>query len=97
MGPRDQGPAAAWAAIRKKDSYLRAFFYKLKSRQGPKKAIVAVARKILVAAYYIMRDDLTHIELGTGYLDNLDRARISRRLVQRLQGLGYEVELRPAA
>lgn len=88
---------AAWAAIGKKDSYLRSFFYKLKSRQGPKKAIVAVARKILIAAYYILRDDATYNELGSGYLDNLDKARISRRLVQRLKGLGYEVELRPAA
>lgn len=88
---------AAWAAIGKKDTYLRSFFYKLKSRQGPKKAIIAVARKILIAAYYILRDGVTYQELGATYLDELDRARISRRLVQRLNGLGYDVEIRPAA
>ncbi|MCX4239058.1 IS110 family RNA-guided transposase, partial [Paraliomyxa miuraensis] len=85
---------AAWAAIGKKDSYLRSFFYKLKSRHGPKKAIVAVARKLVIAAYYILRDGVEYHDLGSGHLDNLDKTRISRRLVQRLKGLGYEVELR---
>jgi len=34
----------AWAAIRAKDSYLRAQFHRLKARRGPMKAIIAVAR-----------------------------------------------------
>ena len=33
----------AWAAVRKKDSYLQAQFYRIKARRGPKKAIMAVA------------------------------------------------------
>ena len=33
----------AWAATRKKDSYLHALFHRIKARRGPKKAIVAVA------------------------------------------------------
>ena len=41
---------AAWAAMRKKDSYLHAQFLRLKSRRGPKKAIVAVAASMLTAA-----------------------------------------------
>jgi ABC transporter substrate binding protein len=36
-------PNAAWAAVRKKDSYLQAQFYRIKARRGPKKAIMAVA------------------------------------------------------
>ena len=42
---------AAWAGARKKDSYLHAQFVRLKSRRGPKKAIVAVAASMLTAAY----------------------------------------------
>ncbi len=44
---------AAWAAIRKKDSYRRAQFLRLKSRRGPKKAIIAVAASILTATYHM--------------------------------------------
>src|SRR5439155_26360741 len=47
---------AAWAATRKKDSYLRAQFLRIKSRRGAKKAILAVANSILPAAYYMPRD-----------------------------------------
>ena len=32
----------AWAAVKKKGSYLQAQFYRLKARRGPKKAIMAV-------------------------------------------------------
>ena len=35
---------AAWAATRKKESYLQAQFRRLKGKRGPKKAIVAVRR-----------------------------------------------------
>ncbi len=45
----------------------------------------------------ILRDDVEYQERGPAYLDTLDKARISSRLVQRLEGLGYEVELRPPA
>src|SRR4029077_13213707 len=34
---------AAWAATRKKDSYLQAFYHRVRARRGAKKAIVAVA------------------------------------------------------
>ena len=44
--------SAAWAATRKKDSYLRAQFLRIKSRRGAKKAILAVANSMLTAAYY---------------------------------------------
>jgi len=47
---------AAWAAIRTKDSYLRAQFLRLRARRGGKKAIVAVAASILTIMYYIIRD-----------------------------------------
>jgi hypothetical protein len=47
---------SAWAASRHKDGYLRAQFLRIKSRRGPKKAIIAVAASILTAAYYLVRD-----------------------------------------
>jgi transposase len=46
----------AWAAVKKKGSYLQAQFYRIKARRGPKKAIMAVAASILTAIYHRLKD-----------------------------------------
>lgn len=84
---------AAWAAVRKTDSYLRARFHRLKARRGPKKAIVAIAAKILIAAYYILRDGVDYKELGGDFYAEHDRERTARRLVARLSKLGFQTDL----
>jgi transposase len=88
---------AAWAAIKVRDSYLQAQYVRLKARRGPKKAIVAVAASILVAAYHILRDGTVYRDLGGTYFDRRDKQRVASRLVRRLSQLGYAVDIRPAA
>jgi transposase len=88
---------AAWAAIRTKDSYLRAQFLRLRARRGAKKAIGAVAASILTAAYYVIRDRVPYRDLGANYLSQHDRAHNTRRLVVRLEKLGYRVQLSEVA
>jgi hypothetical protein len=87
----------AWAAVQGKNSYLRSQFYRIRARRGPKKAIGAVAASMLTAIYYILRDDVEYRDLGPHYLDTIDRTRLSRRLVRRLENMGYHVELKGAA
>ena len=88
---------AAWAAVRKKDSYERALFLRLKSRRGPRKAIVAVAASMLRAIYCILRDGVPYRSLGPNHFDNLSKERTKKRLIKRLNQLGYEVALTEAA
>lgn len=87
---------AAWAAARKKDGYLRAQFLRLKSRRGPKKAIIAVAASMLTAAYYMLRDGVDYRDLGAAHFDRQDKAKLAKRLLARLHDLGFTVELRAA-
>lgn len=87
----------AWAAVRVKTSYLRAQFFRLKSRRGPGKAIVAVAASMLTAVYFILRDGVDYHDLGADYFDRSDRTRATTRLVRRLIDLGYQVELKATA
>jgi hypothetical protein len=61
------------------------------------KAIVAVAASMLVAVYAILRDGQTFRDLGADYFNRHDKARTVHRLTQKLQHLGYQVDLRPAA
>jgi len=88
---------AAWPASRKTDSYLRAQFLRLRARRGPKKAIVAVAASILTAAYHILSRHVPYHDLGPRHFDDRDRDRTARRLVRRLQDLGLQVAIKPAA
>lgn len=87
---------AAWSATRKKDSYLRAQFLRLKSRRGPKKAILAVASSMLTAAYVMLREGVEYHDLGPRHFEQRDKERVTQRLLQRLRNLGVAVEVTAA-
>jgi transposase len=87
---------AAWAAVHKKDSYLKAQFLRIKSRRGAKKAILAVAASMLTACYYMLRDATSYRDLGPAHFDRRDRTKTIHRLVRRLNDLGCRVEVHAA-
>ena len=88
---------AAWAATHTKQTALRARYYRIKRQRGHKRALVAVGHQILEIAYYILRDGVTHHELGAHYYDQRQKERTLRRNVKQLEGLGFVVTLTPAA
>lgn len=83
----------AWTISRMKDNYLSAFYHRVARRRGKKRAILAVAHKILVIIYHMLKNNKPYEDLGADYFDQLDAARIQRRAVQRLEQLGYAVTL----
>jgi transposase len=88
---------AAHSAVRKRGSYIRSKYYRLKARRGASRAILAIAHKLLIAAFHVLRDGQPFRDLGETYLDSLAPRRNTRNLVQRLQNLGFDVDLRPRA
>jgi transposase len=88
---------AAWSAARTKDSYCRAQFLRLKSRRGPKKAVLAVAASMLTAAYHMLKHSTDYRDLGLDYFDRRDKTTLAKRLIARLHDLGLVVDVRPAA
>jgi transposase len=85
----------AWAAVRKKGSYLQAQFLRLKARRGPKKAIMAVAASILTAIYHMLKDGTLYQDLGSNHFQNRSKGQQTNRLIKRLADLGYDVALTP--
>ena len=65
------------------------------SRRGKKKACVAVGHTILGIAYHVLGRGTTYEDLGPQYFDRRDRTAVERRLVDRLESLGYKVTLEP--
>lgn len=79
----------AWGVAHMKDCGLTAVFYSIGARRGMKKAALAVAHKILVIAYYVIRDGAEYQDPGGDYLDRRDPARTAKRLLARLERLGF--------
>src|SRR4051794_8467169 len=89
--------AAANAAVKTKGSYYRDKYHRLRARRGPVRALVAVAHKLLIAAFHMLRTGSPFRELGEDFLDRVSRKRSTTKLVRRLAALGYDVLLVPKA
>jgi transposase len=85
----------AWAATRKKDSYYKAQFNRLRAKHGPKKAICAVAASMLTAIYHMLKNGTEHKDLGAAHFDRRATKIKANRLVAQLTKLGFKVELQP--
>ena len=89
---------AAHAAARAKQTYLAAQYRRLTARRGTKKAAVAVGHSILVIVYHLLTDpDCPYFDLGATYFDQRDPGAVQRRLIHRLEALGYHVQVTPLA
>ena len=88
---------AAVCAGRKRGSYLKDKLWRLKARRGPKRAVMAIAHKILIAAYHMLARTAEYRDLGANHLDRINKGQIKRNLVKRLERLGYRVTLDVAA
>jgi len=84
---------AANAASHTKNTYLSAQYHRLASRRGKKKAIVALEHSILIIAYHIIQRKEPYHELGGDYFDQRRPEATAKRLVKRLERLGFQVSL----
>jgi|SRR6476620_9614476 transposase len=79
---------AAWVAVQNKDTYLKRRYRGLAARRGKKKALVAIAHKILTAAYFILKDKVPYQEPdNAAWLEKRKQALI-RSYLKRLHELG---------
>jgi transposase len=85
---------SAWAARNTRDCFLAALFYRIAHRRGLKKAAVAVAHRILKIAWSIIRHGEEYRERGGDHFDRLHPERTARKLLRRLERIGFEVALR---
>jgi transposase len=86
---------AAYGAGRTKTTYLGAQYRRLVARRGRKKAVIAVGHSILVIVYHLLRRKTTYADLGPTYFDERDREGVKRRLIRRLEALGFQVTVQP--
>ncbi len=86
-------------AAAKTDTFLGERYRRLVRRRGKQRALVAVARSILVIVWHLLNDpDARYVDLGSHYYTSrVDPDRKTRDLVRQLHALGHTVTLTPAA
>ena len=85
----------AWGVAHMKDCALTALFFRIAARRGMKRAAMAVAHRILILAYYIIRDGSSYREAGGDIYDRANPERTAKRLARRLERIGFEVTYKP--
>jgi len=80
-----------WAATRTKGTYLRSKYDSLVGRRGKKRALIAVGHKILIATYFILKNQIPYKELGNEFLENKKKDKQILHHLKRLKELGIEV------
>ena len=83
----------AMGAVKKKDSYYKAQFNRLRAKHGAKKARCAVAASLLTAIYHMIKNGVAHQDLGANHFDKRATEIKVKRLVDQISKLGYQVEL----
>jgi len=81
----------AWAAVKKKGSYYRDKYWRLRYRLGPKKAIVAIAHRIVKALYAIIKHGERYKELGEDYLAQRSNVNKLVKIKKEAKFLGYDL------
>jgi hypothetical protein len=91
------GEAAAAAA--RTDTFMGERYRRLVKRRGKLKALVAVARSILVVVWHLLADPTARFrDLGPNhYASRISTQRQVRNHIRQLADLGYTITLEPAA
>ena len=88
---------AAWAAVRKKQSYLQAQFQRLRARRGPRKAICAVAASMLTAAYHMLSDGTFYADPGPAHFRKTPPMTRAKALARQIERLGFACSISPVS
>jgi transposase len=86
---------AAWAAAKVKDSHLAAVYRRLAARRGKQRAIMAVAHRLLVAIYHMLKERVPYREIGTAPVPEPAKRKRAERMQRQIEQLGYTVHLEP--
>src|SRR5207247_8050300 len=86
-----------WAATKKKDCHFRNKYYRLKSRRGSQRAIVAVDHAMLKCVYVVLSQRKPYEEPKPVSLTEAQKQRKASSLCRQLRALGYDVKIQKTA
>jgi transposase len=87
----------ALSASQTKQAYAHALYQRIARRRGKKRAVLGVANSLLQAIWHMLKHRQPYHELGVDHYERQNKEQITRILIKRLERLGHQVTLQPAA
>jgi transposase len=87
----------AHGASKTTNTSLAVQYKRIAARRGKKRALIAVGHTVLTMMYTMLIRQQPYHDLGAASFDQQDQERVERRLIHRLERLGYQVLLQPRA
>ena len=87
----------AQAAVKRKDSFFYAQYQRISMKRGKKRAILAVAHSILIAIYYMIKENTEYNDLGSSFYNKFNTEKKANSYIKKLKELGYEVQINAQA
>ena len=88
---------SAWAASKTKDTSYNAFYHNIVRRRGKKRALVALAHRMLVDIYYVLKKGEAYQDIGFEAVREKAVKRQERSMIRSLEKAGYSVVKAEAA
>jgi transposase len=82
---------AAWAASKTKGSSYSAFYHNIVRRRGKKRALVALAHRMLIDIYYVLKTKEPYQDTGAEATNDKATKRRERSMIRSLEKAGYSV------
>src|SRR4051794_31493546 len=87
---------AALGATRR-TGYLRSKYWRVRSRRGHQRAVIAVAHALLEIIHRLLSTGELYSDLGSEYFERRQAEQLTRRAIRQLERLGHQVILKEAA
>jgi transposase len=82
---------AAWAASKTKNTSYNAFYHNLVRRKGKKKTLVALAHRMLIDIYFVLKTGEPYQDMGADAIHERTSRRKERSMIRSLEKAGYSV------
>ena len=83
----------AGSAVKNKNTFFHAQYERLVVRKGKNRAKVAVAHSMLIAIYYMLKEDKEYSELGADFYNKFNKEKKANSYMKKLKELGYDVQI----
>lgn len=83
----------AQSTVQNKNSFFYAQYQRISVRRGKKRALVAVAHSMLIAIYYMIKEDVEYQDLGADFYNKFNKEKKANSYLKKLKELGYDVQL----
>lgn len=83
----------AQAAVKRKDTFFYAQYQRIAMRRGKKRAILAVGHTMLIAIYYMIKEDKEYKDLGAEFYNKFNKEKKANAYIKKIKELGYNVQI----